>query len=51
MVTEQKELQKECKERQKISDAYIKQNYGDSIGPRRRSHWEIRGGELCSVED
>lgn len=47
----EEELQEECKERQRISDAYIKQHYGNSIGPRRRSHWEVRGGQLYSVED
>ena len=49
-MTEQ-ELQKECEERQRISDAYIKQHYGNSIGPRRRYHWEVRCGELCLVEE
>ena len=47
----QQELKKECKDRQRITDAYIKQHYGNSIGPRRRSHWEVRGGGLCLVED
>jgi len=47
----EEELQKECEERQRTSDEYIRQHYGNSIGPRRRSHWEVGGGELCSVED
>lgn len=47
----EEELQKGCEERQKISDEYIRQNYGDSIGPRRRYHWEVRGGQLCLVEE
>ena len=47
----EKELQKECAERNRDSEAYIKAHYGDSIGPRRRSHWEVRCGQLTSVED
>lgn len=50
-MSEERDLEQECRERQAESDAYIKAHYGDSIGPRRRSHWEVRGGELCSVED
>lgn len=44
-------LQKECEERQHETDLYIQQHYGDSIGPRRRSHWEVCNGELCLVEE
>ncbi len=47
----EQELKEECKERQRISDAYVAQHYGNSIGPRRRSHWEVRCGELTLVED
>jgi len=50
-MREEKSIEEECKERQRISDAYIKQHYGNSIGPRRRYHWEVRGGGLCLVED
>ena len=47
----EEQARKECEERQAHSDAYIKNHYGDSIGPRRRFHWEVRGGEPCLVED
>jgi hypothetical protein len=47
----EEEAQKEVDERNAISEAYIRQHYGDSIGPRRRYHWEVRGGEPCLVED
>ncbi len=46
-----RELEKECEERNQISKAYIKQCYGVSMGPRRRHHWEVRCGELCLVEE
>lgn len=46
----EEEAQKECEERQAISDAYIAA-CGDSIGPRRCMYWEVQGGELCLVEE
>ena len=46
-----KDIHRECEERNAENEAYIKAHYGNSIGPRRRSHWEVIGGELCSVED
>lgn len=45
------DIERECEERNAQSDAYIEAHYGDSIGPRRRSHWEVQGGELCLVEE
>ncbi len=47
----EEKAQKEVEERNRHSKAYIAQHYGNSIGPRRRYHWEVRGGEPCLVEE
>lgn len=50
-MEEERDLQRECDERNQSSEEYIKAHYGDSIGPRRTYHWEVRGNGLCLVED
>ena len=47
----EEEAKKEVEERNEHSKAYIEQHYGDSYGPRRSYHWEVRGGEPCLVEE
>ncbi len=47
----EEEVKKEIEERNKHSESYIEAHYGNSYGPRRRYHWEERGGEPCLVED
>ncbi len=45
-----RELQAEADERNRGSEAFIKQHYGNSIGPRRRFRWEVRGNEIICRE-
>ena len=51
MKKTEQELQRECDERNRQKQEYIRQQGGNYIGPRRTSHWEVIGGELTSVED
>ncbi len=47
----EEEAQKEVDERNRQMKAYTDAHYGNGPGPRRRSHWEVRGGEPCLVEE
>lgn len=47
----EEKAQKEVDERNRESEAYIRAHYGNSYGPRRQYHWEVRGGEPCLVEE
>jgi hypothetical protein len=50
-MDKERDLQEECDERNKTSEEYIRAHYGNSYGPRRTYHWEVRGNELCLVEE